>query len=179
MLGSRTLIARSARWWAAPVALLALAGCTASDADADATSTSSDTGAAQSESSSSAGAEDSAAAPGTIDLGDTSLGTVLVDAEGVTLYMFDSDTQGGESTCYDQCATAWPPLVTDEAPGVGEGLDAALLGTVERTDGSMQVTYDGWPLYYWAQDAGPGDVHGQGVNDVWWVLDPEGVPVRG
>lgn len=111
-----------------------------------------------------------------VRVGTTSLGEVLVDAAGMTLYMFDPDEQG-ESTCYDDCAVAWPPLLTDGAPSAGEGADDALLGTVERTDGTQQVTYDGWPLYLFAQDAAEGDVNGQSLNGVWWVLDADGAPV--
>lgn len=125
-------------------------------------------------------ADDGAMAEGaTVALGSTDLGEVLVGPDGRTLYMFDPDAQG-DSTCYDQCATAWPPLTLDDGaePAAGEGVDAALLGTTERTDGTTQVTYDGWPLYYWAQDAAPGDATGQAVNDVWWVLDASGEPIR-
>ena len=118
-----------------------------------------------------------AMAAGTVDIATTDLGDVLVDGTGMTLYMFDPDKQG-DSTCYDQCATAWPPLLVDRDPSAGQGIDAALLGTTERTDGSMQVTYNSWPLYYWAQDAAPGDVAGQAVNNVWWVLDASGEPIR-
>ena len=105
----------------------------------------------------------------------TSLGDVLTDAEGMTLYMFDPDKQG-DSTCYDQCAVAWPPL-TGEATA-GEGADASLLGTTTRTDGTTQVTYNKWPLYYWKDDNAPGDVSGQAVNDVWWVVGADGEPIR-
>lgn len=120
---------------------------------------------------------DDAMAAGTVALASTDLGDVLVDTAGMTLYMFDPDAQG-DSTCYDQCATAWPPLIVDGDATAGDGLDQALLGTTERTDGSVQVTYNNWPLYYWAQDAAPGDVTGQAVNDVWWVLDASGEPIR-
>jgi predicted lipoprotein with Yx(FWY)xxD motif len=113
----------------------------------------------------------------TVAVATTSLGDVLVDAEGRTLYMFDPDKQG-ESTCYDQCAQAWPPLTVEGDPVGGEGIDDSLLGVVDRTDGSQQVTYGDWPLYYFAKDAAPGDVTGQGVNQVWWVIDAEGQPVR-
>lgn len=113
----------------------------------------------------------------TVAVADTSLGEILVDAEGMTLYMFDPDEQG-ESTCYDDCATAWPPLVVEEDPVAGEGADESLLGTVERDDGAMQVTYNDWPLYYWQQDTEAGDTTGQAVNDVWWVVGPDGEPIR-
>lgn len=144
----------------AGVLMLLLAGCGAAG-DTDATE-------------SAGGAEMADVA---VTVASTSLGEVLADAEGVTLYMFDPDEQGA-STCYDQCATSWPPLVVEGEPVAGEGADAALLGTVERDDGSVQVTYDGWPLYYFAQDAAAGDVKGQGVNDVWWVLGAGGEPIR-
>ena len=103
------------------------------------------------------------------------LGDILVDGEGMTLYLFTPDEQG-ESTCYDDCEQNWPPL---EGPAeAAEGADAALLATVERDDGSMQVTYNGWPLYYFAGDSAAGDVNGQGVGDIWYVVDPAGDAVR-
>jgi predicted lipoprotein with Yx(FWY)xxD motif len=108
---------------------------------------------------------------------ETDLGEVLVDGAGMTLYMFEPD-EAGESTCYDACAQSWPPLLADE-PTAAAGAEAALVGTTERDDGTMQVTYDGWPLYYWAGDEEPGDANGQGVNEVWWVLAADGAPVRG
>ena len=112
-----------------------------------------------------------AAAGSVVAVADSSLGSILVDGNGNTLYLFTPDDQG-DSVCYDQCEAAWPPLVGDFA--AGDGIDATLLGTAPRTDGTDQVTYNGWPLYYFANDAAPGDVNGQGVNDVWYVLSPEG-----
>lgn len=106
------------------------------------------------------------------------LGDVLVDADGLTLYMFDRDTQGaGESACYDGCASSWPPLTVDGDAAAGDGVTASL-STFERENGDMQVAANGWPLYYFASDEEPGDVNGQGVADVWWVLRPDGTPVR-
>lgn len=113
----------------------------------------------------------------TVMVATTELGDVLVDADGMTLYMFDPDMQGA-STCYDECAMNWPPLVAEGEPMAGAGADDAKLGTVERDDGTMQVTYDGWPLYLWTQDSAAGDTTGQGVNDVWWVLGADGEPIR-
>lgn len=104
-------------------------------------------------------------------------GDILVDSEGMTLYMFDSDTQGeAASTCYDGCAEAWPPLTVEDEPNAGDNVTAELM-TFERDDGSMQVSANGWPLYFFQNDEEPGDVVGQGVNDVWWVLDPAGQPL--
>lgn len=103
----------------------------------------------------------------------TDLGTILVDAKGMTLYLFTKDTQNsGKSTCEGQCLAAWPPLLGE--PKAGKGADKSLLGTITRTDGTTQATYNGWPLYYWAKDSAPGDTTGQGVNGVWWVLNAAG-----
>jgi predicted lipoprotein with Yx(FWY)xxD motif len=103
----------------------------------------------------------------------TELGEILVDTEGMTLYLFTNDPEGA-SVCEDDCAAAWPPLVVEGEPAAGEGVDEALVGTTERADGSTQVTYAGAPLYTWAQDEQPGDVTGQGVQDVWFVVAPDG-----
>jgi predicted lipoprotein with Yx(FWY)xxD motif len=101
------------------------------------------------------------------------LGSFLVDAKGMTLYLFTKDTPN-TTTCYDKCATNWPPLLTTGAPVAGEGVDASKFGTITRTDGSVQVTYNGWPLYYYAKDVAPGDVVGQDVGGVWFVVSPAG-----
>ncbi len=104
------------------------------------------------------------------------LGDHLVDGDGRTLYLFTVDIQGEASACVDDCAANWPPLVGGSSAGAGA--DAGLLGSVTRTDGVAQVTYNGWPLYYFAADAAPGDTNGQGVGDVWWVVSPSGDPIR-
>jgi predicted lipoprotein with Yx(FWY)xxD motif len=120
--------------------------------------------------------DDQDAAPDGIDLAiaDSPLGAHLVDGDGLTLYLFDND-EPGVSNCTDDCLASWPPLTVTSEPTPGDGVDGGLVGTIEREDdGSTQVTYDGMPLYYWAGDAAPGDVNGQGVNDVWWVVAPDG-----
>lgn len=110
-------------------------------------------------------------------------GSYLVDSDGHALYLFTSDTQGeGSSTCYDACAEAWPPLLTTGDPAAAApAVDASMLGTIERQDGSMQVTYNGWPLYYFQQDAGPGDVAGQdihGFGGEWYLVSPQGQQIE-
>jgi predicted lipoprotein with Yx(FWY)xxD motif len=117
-----------------------------------------------------------ATAAATVQLADTSLGKVLVDQAGMTLYLFTKDTPGQQSTCVDKCLAAWPAL-TSTTPSAGPGLDASKLSTITRPDGKPQVAYAGWPLYYYAEDAKPGDVAGQGVNKVWFVLDASGTAV--
>jgi predicted lipoprotein with Yx(FWY)xxD motif len=105
------------------------------------------------------------------------LGPVLTDAAGRTLYRFTRDT-AGESTCYNACAAAWPPLLVDAAPAAPADLPGAL-GTTARTDGATQVTYNGQPLYYYSGDANPGDANGQGVGGVWFVVAPDGGAMAG
>jgi predicted lipoprotein with Yx(FWY)xxD motif len=106
-----------------------------------------------------------------VDTAATDLGTILVDGDGMTLYLFDNDTDG-ESVCYGDCAVTWPPLL-GEATVSGDA-DGSLLDATEREDGAMQVTYAGMPLYYFAGDEEPGDVLGQAVGGVWWVVGPDG-----
>jgi predicted lipoprotein with Yx(FWY)xxD motif len=118
------------------------------------------------------------AAAATIALADNALGQIIVDAEGKTLYGFTNDTNGTPA-CYDECAANWPPLLADGEAVAGDGLDAALLTTVARTDGTMQVKYGDWPLYYFAADAAAGDTNGQNVNDVWFVIGADGALIRG
>jgi len=110
----------------------------------------------------------------TVNLGkNDTLGSFLVDDKGMTLYLFTKDTPN-TTVCYDKCATAWPPLLTTGNPVAGEGVDATKLGTTNRTDGTVQVTYNGWPLYYYEKDKAPGDVVGQDVGGVWYVVSAAG-----
>jgi predicted lipoprotein with Yx(FWY)xxD motif len=105
--------------------------------------------------------------------GNDELGGFLVGANGNTVYVFTNDS-GGESTCFDQCAAAWPPLTVGAGvtPTKAAGVEGTL-GIFERPDGSRQVTLDGQPLYYWAADSGPGQATGQGVNGVWFVVEAQ------
>ncbi|MFT4226302.1 hypothetical protein [Micropruina sp.] len=112
----------------------------------------------------------------TLAMADSSLGTILVDGKGMTLYLFTKDTPN-TSNCTGQCLAAWPPLLGK--PTAGKGVDAAKLGSFTRADGSTQASYNGWPLYYWEQDSKPGDVTGQDVNKVWYVLNRDGTAVKG
>ncbi|MFB6268839.1 MAG: hypothetical protein ABEH83_02780 [Halobacterium sp.] len=123
-----------------------------------------------------AGGQETTAADATVRVRSTDqYGDVLVDADGMSLYLFDADEQG-ESTCYDDCAQNWPPLTVDGTPTAGGDVTASL-GTTERDDGSTQVTAADWPLYYFSGDEQPGDTNGQGVSDVWWLVAPDGLRV--
>ena len=106
------------------------------------------------------------------------LGIILTDRSGRTQYLFTPDNQD-VSTCGDPCALFWPPLLTVGDPTAGEDVSADQLGTIERDDGSVQVTYNGWPLYYFAFDNMPGDANGQGSDEVWFVVSPTGDLVPG
>ena len=117
---------------------------------------------------------------GTVDLRSTAFGKVLVSANGHTLYLFKHD-RGMKSTCYGACATNWPPLLMTAAKASGgSGVKAALLGTTRRTDGKLQVTYHGHPLYWFSLDKKAGEAKGQGLNfygGKWYVVNANGVAV--
>jgi predicted lipoprotein with Yx(FWY)xxD motif len=100
-------------------------------------------------------------------------GTVLTDGTGMTLYVFFEDS-GGRSMCYDACAENWPPLLTTAEPVGSGGAEGGLLGTLERDDGTLQVTYDGQPLYRYTADSEPGDVRGFGSGNLWYPVTPDG-----
>jgi predicted lipoprotein with Yx(FWY)xxD motif len=103
-------------------------------------------------------------------------GTFLTDGSGRALYLWEADGRN-TSTCTGGCASEWPPLTTSGTPKVSTGASAADIGTITRTDGSMQVTYNGHALYYFAGDTSPGQTDGQGSNDFgadWWLVAPNG-----
>lgn len=111
-----------------------------------------------------------------------SYGAFVADAEGRALYLFTADQQGqgtakAESSCYDDCAKAWPPLLVKGEPQIGKKLKQELVGTIQRKDGSAQVTYGGWPLYYFVKDQGGESVTGQdvhGFSGEWYLVSPDG-----
>jgi len=111
-----------------------------------------------------------------VETADSDLGTIVTDSEGMTLYFFLNDTSS-ESTCYEECAENWPAFATEGDPQAGEGVEASLLGTTTRTDETVQVTYNGKPLYYFAGDQNPGDTNGQGIGDVWYAASSDGEPI--
>lgn len=118
--------------------------------------------------------------PAKVSATSSKLGKILVDTTGRTLYLFLKD-KGTASTCSGACAAVWPPLVTQGKPQTGPGASAPLLGTTKRTDGKVQVTYHGHPLYFYAADHAPGDTTGQGLNQFgaeWYVLSPDGTKLE-
>lgn len=101
-------------------------------------------------------------------------GTYLTDANGKSLYLFLNDRQGEASNCVDTCSQSWPPFLVNGELTAAEGVDESLLGAAQRSDGTTQVTYDGWPVYYFIRDKTPGDVLGQGLGTVWHLVSPTG-----
>jgi predicted lipoprotein with Yx(FWY)xxD motif len=130
-------------------------------------------------SGSQAGAQGAAQKPATVEVASSDFGEILVDSEGMTLYMFVPDQQkGGRPTCLGECAEAWPALTAAGEPTVGEELKEAEIGTAPRKDGTTQVTYNDLPLYHFSGDKAAGDTNGQSLSDVWWVVSESGQPVR-
>ena len=117
---------------------------------------------------------------GTISTAATDLGDILVDDKGMTLYLFEKDTSG-TNTCDAACASAWPPLAVTGSPTPGGGVDETKLATVSRPDGSLQVTYNGHPLYLFSGDTKPGDTSGeatQAFGAEWYAVSGSGDPVE-
>lgn len=165
------------RWWAAPVlagAAAVLAACGSSGSPAGSTSNTSGPAAGSSASSS---ATSSAAATSAVVIGthSTSIGTVLVNAQGKTLYWFAKDTST-TSNCTGACATYWPPVIGTPKAAGGAKLTMGF-GTIKRSGGQLQATYDGHPLYTYAGDTSAGQTGGNGKNlsgGYWWAMTPSG-----
>lgn len=119
---------------------------------------------------------------GVVSLGNVQkLGMVLVDSKGMTLYDFHKD-KGTTSSCYGPCAEGWPPMLTEGEPTVGNGASDSKLGTTERKDGTMQVTYAGHPLYTFVEDKKPGEANGNDVSAFggqWYALKGNGEDAGG
>ena len=116
----------------------------------------------------------------TISVRGSSLGQILVDGSGKSLYLFEADS-GTKSTCSGACAQAWPPLTTSGAPKAAGAASLSLLGTTTRSDGTTQVTYSGHPLYFFTGDAKAGDTNGEGSTAFgagWDVLSPTGTKIE-
>jgi predicted lipoprotein with Yx(FWY)xxD motif len=116
----------------------------------------------------------------TVRLGSSSLGRMLVDSRGRTLYLFEKDKKG-HSSCTGSCASFWPPLLTTGKPHAGTGVKQALLGTTKRANGQLQVTYRGHPLYRFALDKKAGQTKGEGLNNFgaeWYVVSAAGTKIE-
>lgn len=115
----------------------------------------------------------------TVALRSTPLGQILVDAGGRTLYLFEAD-KANMSSCNGDCASIWPPLTAKGSLSGGAGINQSLLGTTTRSDGSLEVTYNGHPLYYFVSDKQAGDTTGQAISSFgadWYVVSAAGSKV--
>jgi predicted lipoprotein with Yx(FWY)xxD motif len=164
------------------VAGLAIAGCGSSGGGSSTGSESasgSEGGYGETSKTTSASPEASGAA--VVSAAQTKLGKVIVDSKGMTLYDFHKD-KGTTSSCYGACEAAWPPLTTEGAPQAGEGVSASKLGTTERKDGTMQVTFAGHPVYAFVEDKKPGDANGNDTSAFggkWHAVLPSGEEAGG
>lgn len=170
-------------------ALLAVAGCGGGSGSSSSSgeggaygSGNEETGTTKNANSEAGGGEASAGGPGIVAVAKSSeLGPVLVDSEGFTVYDFHKD-KGTTSSCYGACAKGWPPLTTSGAPKAMSGAEASKLGTTERNDGTMQVTYAGHPLYTFVEDTKPGETKGNDVSAFgaqWYALKANGEEAGG
>lgn len=182
---------------AALVLALALAACggeNASESDAEATTSANETSVAKTSAATTTAVPDVelahrpegeeglrvAARRAQITAGDSRFGDVLFDANGQVVYVFEIDRRNHSNCTSTECARAWPPVLTEEAPTAGDGIDASLLGTIRRGDGTLQVTYAGRPLYFYEHE-GPGEIKCHNVDlhgGLWWVVMPSGDPVN-
>ncbi|WP_309072593.1 COG4315 family predicted lipoprotein [Arthrobacter sp.] len=113
-----------------------------------------------------------------LGVAETDLGEIVVDAEGMVVYYFTNDEpDSGVSACEGGCLEAWPPVLSDSETPEVEGVTGEV-GTIETPDGELQVTINGMPIYYFAEDEAPGDTNGQGVNEVWYVVAPDGTMIQ-
>ena len=176
-------IARSGGWAAGvllAVAVMAAAGCSSSSSSSGSTQAAAAASSGNGRYGAASSGAPASAAAATVKTGTSALGAILTDAAGRTLYLFEKDA-GGKSACYGACSQGWPPLLTTGTAVAATGASAALLGTVKRTDGTVQVTYAGHPMYYFVDDTGPGDIRGEGVQAFgagWDLIGPAGTKIE-
>jgi predicted lipoprotein with Yx(FWY)xxD motif len=124
------------------------------------------------------GSSSSTAASGpSVGVGSSSLGKILVDGRGMTLYTYGHDKRNA-SVCTDVCARVWPPATVAGAPTAGAGVSRSRLGTIERPDHRSQLVYGGHPLYTFSEDTRRGQMGGEGFLGVWFAVSPAGRPVK-
>lgn len=119
-----------------------------------------------------------ASAPAELKTASTAAGQVVVDAQGMSVYFFTKDVKdSGASACTGACIAAWPPVLTESDTPAVEGMTGTV-GTISTPEGKKQVTVNGLPVYYYVKDKAAGDITGQGVNDVWYLVSPAGEMVK-
>jgi len=157
----------------AATAVMAILGLAACGSDAP-------TAASPAPAGSTAAASSGTAAGGAaLGVASSALGQIVVDGKGMSVYLYDKDTQNaGSSSCSGPCAAKWPAVTADSATPTVQGVTGKV-GTIKGVDGKTQVTLNGWPLYHFAGDSKAGDTNGQGVGKIWWVLGADGSKVGG
>jgi len=169
---------RVRRLLAVPLPLIViLAACSAGSSQTPAAATPSAVTSTSAAASASAASSAAGGSVAEIDAEDSSLGKILVDDQGNTIYFFSADEEG-DSTCTGDCLANWPAVKADATPEAG-GSVTATLGIFMRDDGTSQLTVNGYPAYYFAGDKKAGDTNGQGLFDKWYVFDPAGKPING
>jgi predicted lipoprotein with Yx(FWY)xxD motif len=170
----------------AALAVVALAGCsspaatTSNTSAADTSSSSSSAGGYGDVTTPSTSAADSGATTGSGDaaVASTSLGQIVVDGKGMTAYYYDPDVaNSGTSTCTGQCAALWPAIESSSTTPTVDGVTGTV-ATIKGTDGGNQLTINGRPIYTFANDKAAGDVNGQGLMGIWWVVSPAGDEIK-
>ena len=163
------------------VLVMALGGCAGSPSTSSSTTAgpSAASSAPASPSSSGAPSDTPSASAAEMKVASSSAGQIVVDNQGMSLYFFTKDVKdSGKSACVDACLAAWPVFTTTSDTPSADGVTGTV-GTIDTPDGKKQVTLNGMPLYYYAQDKAPGDVNGQGVNNVWYLVSPSGEMIKG
>lgn len=162
-------------WAVGAAALLALTACGGAPDEAAAPAESES---AQTESAGAGaggyGGDSPATAAASLKTADSGLGQIVVDGKGMSVYYFDQDVpNSGESSCTGDCLVAWPPVIVDSETPTLDGVTGDV-ATIETPDGELQATIDGLPIYYYVEDKEAGDIKGQAVGDVWWLVAPNG-----
>jgi predicted lipoprotein with Yx(FWY)xxD motif len=119
-----------------------------------------------------------ASVPAELKTASTAAGQIVVDAKGMSVYFFTKDVKdSGTSACTGACIAAWPPVLTESDAPAAQGVTGTV-GTISTPEGTKQVTVNGLPVYYYVKDKAAGDITGQGVNDVWYLVSPAGEMVK-
>ncbi|WP_155850042.1 COG4315 family predicted lipoprotein, partial [Arthrobacter sp. H41] len=116
--------------------------------------------------------------PTTLGVAESEFGEIVVDAEGRTVYYFTRDeADSGVSACTGDCLVAWPPVISESETPEVDGVTGEL-GTIQTPEGQLHMTINGMPIYYFDKDLAAGDVNGQGVGEVWYVVAPDGTMIQ-
>jgi predicted lipoprotein with Yx(FWY)xxD motif len=164
-------------WIVTAVAAAALTGCGSTAGSGGAAAPAANPAASSAAVTAASGSSGPAAETSKLALATSTLGQIIVDGAGRTVYVFDKDVaDSGKSNCSAGCLASWPPVIAKSGAPAATGISAKI-GTITTADGAKQVTVNGLPVYYFAADRAAGDTKGQGVNSIWWVLDPAGTRI--